>query len=278
MRFVVTPGVFETLQIRLLLGRLLDDRDRRTAPSALVINDKAARELFPGEDPLGRQVVLGGPDGPPRTIVGIVADTRDLNVDLPPQYQVYVPQAQWIWAETDLTFVVRSKTDPSPLGAQIRTIVKEIDSAQPLASVELYDDIVAKSMATRSVAGLIIAFFAVSAFTLAVLGLVGALGVVARQRRHELGLRMALGADGGNVAGLLMKQGMRPALIGLLAGLAVAGISAGALRSLLYGVTTIDPITFAGVARTLSAARAVACAIPAWRASRADVVAALRSP
>jgi ABC-type antimicrobial peptide transport system permease subunit len=102
--------------------------------------------------------------------------------------------------------------------------------------------------------------------------------VVARQRRHELGIRMALGADGGSVAGLIMRQGMRPALMGLVAGLAVAGLASGALSSLLYGVNAIDPLTFGAVTLSLSAACAIACAIPAWRASRADVVAALRSP
>jgi putative ABC transport system permease protein len=277
-RFVVTPGFAETLGIKLLKGRLLDDRDRRTAPASVVVSEKLAREVFAGDDPLGRQVVLGGPDGPPRTIVGVVGDIHDRSVDRPPDYQIYVPQAQWMWAETDLTFVVRAASDPSPLAGQIRAIVKDVDPAQPLTAVELYDDIVARSTATRRVAGLVIALFAVAALTLAIVGLVGALGVVARQRSREIGVRMALGANARVVASLIIKQGMRPAMLGLLAGLSVAALSAGMLSSLLYGVNEIDPITFAGVALVLSVACVCACAVPAWRASHADVVGALRTP
>jgi putative ABC transport system permease protein len=189
------------LKIALKRGRLLDENDRRGAPAAVVVNERVAREIFAGEDPLGQQVALGGPDGPRRTIVGIVGDVHERSVDQPPDYQIYVPQAQWMWAETDLTLVVRARTDPSPLGAQIRAIVRDVDPAQPLTAVQLYDEIVSTSTATRRVAGLVTAAFAISALALAVVGLGGALGVVARQRRHEIGVRMALGANTGNVSG-----------------------------------------------------------------------------
>jgi len=276
-RFVVTPDYFRVDGVPLAAGRFLDATDRQGAPAAVVVNATLAREVFPGENAIGHQVALGGPDSPPRTIVGIVGDVRHRSLDAPPRYQIYAPQAQWAWAETDLTLLVRAAGDPSNLAAPIRTIIREVDPAQAVGSVELYTDVIARATATRRVAAQIIGLFAVTAVILAIVGLSGALGVVARQRRQEIGVRMALGADAAEITQLIVRQGLRPAVLGLLAGLTAAAASASALRSLLYGVRELDPITFGAVTLVLLAAALFGCVMPAWRASRTSPVIALKA-
>ncbi|MGE3473533.1 MAG: ADOP family duplicated permease, partial [Vicinamibacterales bacterium] len=142
-RFVVTPGVFETLRIPLQRGRYLGDADGAGAARVAVINRTAADELFPGEDPLGHQVVLGGQQGAPRTIVGIVGDVRHHGLDRPVGFQVYVPQAQWAWAETLMTLVVRTAGDPLALARPVREAVLALDRSQPVTDIEPYAAVVA---------------------------------------------------------------------------------------------------------------------------------------
>ncbi len=275
-RFVVTPDFFRAAGVPLAAGRLLDASDRQGAPAVVVVNEMLAREIFPGENAIGHQVALGAPNGPPRTIVGIVSDVRHRSLDGPAGYQVYVPQAQWMWAETDLTLLVRGRGEPSSLAAPIREIIRTVDPTQAVDRVRLYDQVVAAVTGTRRVAAQVIGLFALAAVILAIVGLSGALGVLARQRRQEIGVRMALGADAGLITRLIMSQGLRPAIAGLLIGLSAAAASAGALRSLLYGVQTLDPVTFVAVSVILLSAALFACVIPAWRASRASPVVALR--
>ena len=245
-RFVVTPGYFDTLGIRLQRGRLLDESDRQDAPRTAVVNATLARNIFPGEDAIGRALRIGGPDpeNPARTIVGIVDDVRHFSLDAPANNQVYLPQAQWAWAETDLTLVVRAARDPLELAAPIRQALRAIDPSQPLTDVRAYDDVVRAAAGPRRIAAQLLIAFAVIALVLAAVGLYGALGVVASQRRREIGLRLALGADGGQIGRLLLFQGLRPAIGGLVAGLVVAAIGSGVLRSLLSGITALDVTTF----------------------------------
>jgi putative ABC transport system permease protein len=276
-RFVVTPGYFETLGIRLRRGRLLEATDRQGATSVAVINETLAREQFPGEDAIGHEIMLGPPDAPARTIVGVVGDVRHHGLETPQTYQVYVPQAQWAWAETILTLVVRSARDPQSLATPIRAIVKGIDPVQPVTNVRAYADIVAATTATRRVAAELLVVFATVALVLAIVGLYGALGVFVGQRQREIGVRLALGARATEIAGRVMAQGMRPAVAGLLLGLLAAAASARGVRSLLYGVGEVDPLTFSLAGIALLCTAGVACAIPAWRASRINPVSALRA-
>jgi predicted permease len=276
-RFVVTPGFFETMGIRLERGRVLGEGDRQGAPSSVVVNTTLAREVFPGEDAIGRAIRLGGPDSPDRTIVGIVNDVRHQGLDTPQSYQVYVPQSQWTWAETTLQLVARSSGDAAVLGAPLRGIVREIDAAQPVTDVRLYDDIVRAATGPRRIAAQLLMAFAAVALALAAVGLYGALGVVAGQRRQEIGLRLALGADGGQIGRLLLLQGLRPAVAGLVAGLMIVGLAGGVLGTLLYGIDEFDASTFGLSALVLLIAAAVACAIPARRAARVDPATALRA-
>lgn len=275
-RFVVTPGFFDTLGIRLLRGRLLDASDRQGAASAVVVNDRLAREIFPGEDAIGRAIRMGPPDAPDRTIVGVVNDVRHIGLETPQTYQVYVPQTQWPWAETALTLVVRASGDPLALAGPIRSALREIDPAQPLTDVRAYDDIVRSATGPRRIAAQLLTAFAIVALLLAAVGLYGALGVVAGQRRQEIGLRLALGADGRQIGRLLLLQGLRPAVAGLVAGMAVVALAGGVLTSLLYGIDAMDRATFATSAVVLLMAASLACAIPARRAARVDPAQVLR--
>ncbi len=276
-RFVVTPGFFETMGIKLQRGRLLDESDRQGAANTVVVNAKLAREIFPGEDAIGHAIRMGLDEGPERTIVGVVNDVRHLGLDVPQMYQVYVPQAQWAWAETDMTLVVRAARDPMAMAAPIRAAVREVDPAQPVTDVKAYEEIVAAATGTRRLATQLLSTFAVIATLLAAVGLYGALGVMAGQRRREIGLRLALGASGGEIGWLLLWQGLRPAFGGLIAGLAVVALAGGVLRSLLYGIDPLDVSTFMFSTGVLIVASVLACAVPARRAARLDPVTALRA-
>jgi predicted permease len=276
-RFVVTPGYFKTLDVRLVRGRLLDATDRQNALATAVINEKLARAEFGLEDAIGQQIRLGPPDAAPRTIVGIVGEVRHQGLDATPNYQVYVPQAQWVWAESAMTLVVRVAGDPLLLAMPIRAVLAELDPSQPVADVRAYADIVAATTATRRVSAWLLAGFAAVALTLAVIGLYGALGVLVGQRKHEIGVRMALGASAADIARRIVGQGMRPSMVGLLLGMATAGLLAGEIRSQLFGVSELDPMTFAVAGVVLVAAALLACAVPALRASRINPVTALRA-
>jgi putative ABC transport system permease protein len=276
-RFVVTPGFFDTIGIRLQRGRLLNEFDREGAPASVVVNATLAREIFPSEDPIGRSIRMGPPDAPDRTIVGVVNDVRHAGLDSPQSYQVYVPQAQWVWAETEMTLVVRGTGSPSALAAPMRAALRNIDSAQPMTDVREYADIVRAATGPRRLAAQLLTAFAVVALVLAAVGLYGALGVVAGQRKQEIGLRLALGADGGQIGRLLLLQGLRPAVAGLVAGLAIVALAGGVLTSMLYGIDALDSVTFASASAVLLLAAVVACAIPARRAARVDPASALRA-
>lgn len=276
-RFVVTPQYFAAMRIPLLRGRLLDETDRQGAAPAVVINRTAAEALFPGENPVGHEVSLGPASAQKRRIVGIVGDVRHHGLHAPVQYQVYVPQAQWAWAETALTLVVRSSGEPRSIVAPVRDIVRGLDAAQPLTHVRLYEDVVAQSMGTRRFAAWLLAIFAATALLLALVGLYGALGVFVGQRRQEIGVRLALGAGPRTIRRMVLAQGMRPVATGLLLGLVGATASTAALRTLLFGVRTLDPGSFAGATAVLLASAAAACLVPAWRAARIDPALALRA-
>ena len=275
-RFVVSPDFFKLLRIPLIRGRLLEPSDSQTTEAVAVINRTAAAELFPGEDPIGRRVMLGPPDAPPRRIVGIVGDVRHHGLDIPVRYQVYAPQAQWVWAETWMTLVIRSDRDPLALAGPVRDVLHSIDPTQPISDIRLYDDVVASSTSARRFAANLLSVFALTALTLAVIGLSGALGVVVGQRQREIGVRLALGARPGKIAGMVFEQGLRPAIIGVVIGLFAAAASVGAIRALLYQVDALNPATYVTSAVLLIGCAVAACLGPAIRASRIEPALALR--
>jgi putative ABC transport system permease protein len=276
-RFVVQTDFFETLRIPLVRGRLLTRQDSQGAPLVVVINRTTADQLFPGEDPIGHRIMLGPPDAPARTIVGVVADIRHLGLDQPPGFQVYAPQAQWAWGEGLMTLVVKGTGDPASLAGVVRQAVRDVDPAQPVADIRVYDEVVAETIGTRRFASWLLVSFAGVTVLVALVGLYGALGVVVGLRRREIGIRLALGASAAGVRRMILAQGMRPVAFGLIFGLTTASLAVTALRSLLFGVETRDPITFTAVAVLLLLSSLAACAGPAWRAARVDPAVTLRS-
>jgi putative ABC transport system permease protein len=276
-RFVVRPGFFETLAVPLLRGRGLDERDAQGAPLAVVVNRHLADAIFPGEDALGRPLALGPPDAPPRTIVGVVGDIRHAGLDVAPAYQVYVPQAQWAWAEPHLTLLVKTPRPYPGLPAAVREAVRAVEPAQPAPATEWYAEVVGRTTATRRYAAGLLAAFSATALLLAVAGVHGALALLVRQKHREIGIRMAVGAAGSDIVAMIARRGLVPAGLGLGAGLLVAFASAELLASLLYGVTARDPATFAMSAAVLGSSALLAALAPAWRAARVAPASVLRS-
>ncbi len=170
--------------------------------------------MFAGEDPIGRQVMIGPATAPPRTIVGIVGDVRHRGLDLPVEPQVYVPQAQWVWAETLMTLVVRTTGDPLTLAGAVRSVIRDVDPAQPVTDVRTYADVVAATSSTRRFVAGALAVFAALALGLAIVGLYGALSVTVAQRRMEIGIRLALGARTEAIRRMVFLHGLRPVLVG----------------------------------------------------------------
>jgi putative ABC transport system permease protein len=187
-----------------------------------------------------------------------------------------VPQAQWAWAETFLTLVVRTTGQVDALAGPVRDIVRTVDAAQPVTDITPYADIVAATTGTRRFAAVLLGVFAMTTLALAVLGLYSSVAVMVAQRRREIGVRLALGASAAGIRRLVLIHGLRPVAAGLAAGVGIAMIGVPLLDSLLFGVAALDPATFAAVLIGLSVCGTVACLIPARRAARIDPIATLR--
>ena len=276
-RFVVTSDYFATMGIPLLRGRLIDARDGSQAERVALINREAADTVFAGEDPIGRQVMIGPSTAPPRTIVGVVGDVRHQGLDRPLALQVYVPQAQWVWAETLMTLVVRTTGEPTTLAAAVRGVVRDIDPAQPVTDVASYADVVASTTSTRRFVAGALGIFAALALVLAMVGLYGALSVAVAQRRLEIGIRLALGARAEAIRRMVFMNGLRPVIAGAAVGGVAALVALRGLAGLLFEVRPADPATLTAALALLVAAGAAACALPAWRASRIDPARSLRA-
>jgi putative ABC transport system permease protein len=268
------------MNIPLLRGRLLADSDGANAPPVVVIGRTAADRLFPGEDPLGRRLKLaGGPNNPFRTIVGVVDDVRHDGLHLPASYQAYMPQAQSPWLQSNMTMVVRVREgqDPAAIAAAAREQLRAIDPNQPIIRIRTYGSIIATLMATRRFTLVLLAAFAGTALLLAVVGLYGALSYVVTQRQREIGVRVALGADRRSIRRLVLAQGLHPVSIGLAIGLAAAAGAGQGIATMLFGVTPTDALTYGVVFGAVVVSAAVACLLPARRATRVEPAVTLRS-
>jgi putative ABC transport system permease protein len=276
-RFSVAGDLFSTLGIPLLAGRLIDASDGPASERVVVVNDAAARIVFAGENPIGRQVMLGPPDAPRRTIVGVVGDLRHRGLDQAVGPQVYVPQAQWAFPDTLMTLAVRTAGDPLALAGAARAVVRDVDPAQPVTDVRRYDDVIAARTGTRRFVAGVLSGFAALALLLAVVGLYGALSVMVAQRRLEIGIRLALGARVETIRGMVFAHGLTPVAAGVLVGLSTALVVLPAAANLLFEVSPADPVALAATLGVLAVAGAAACAVPAWRAARIDPAASLRA-
>jgi putative ABC transport system permease protein len=276
-RYAVSPGYIETMRIPLRRGRLLDDRDRAGAPLAAMINESYANRNFPGIDPIGQRLRIGPANGPLYTIVGIVGDVKQVSLGLNRADSVYLTPSQWRFADNTMSLVIRSHGDPAALAAAVRTAVWSVDKDQPVVRIATMNDLVTASAAERRFALILFEAFAVATLILAAAGIYGVLTGNVAERTREFGVRTALGASRGSIIGLIVRQGAVLTGSGVVIGLFGAAVASSAIAAMLFGVSRLDPATYAGVIVILSCASMLACLVPAWRAIRIDPASTLRS-
>jgi putative ABC transport system permease protein len=273
--FLVTPGYRRTMRMALRRGRDLLDADGPRDLAAVLVSESLARRCWPQAEPIGQHVRLSRSSGILREVVGVVADVRQEGLDTrEPTPSVYLPLAQnpWNW----LSLVVRARAEPASLAAAVTHAVEQVDPDEPVGSISTLDELVADSLYERRFSMVVLATFAGLALVLAAVGIYGVLAFVVGRRVGEIGVRMALGAQRADVLRLIVTEGMRPTLVGLVVGLGAALGLRQVLARLLYGVTAADPVTFVGVSLLLATVAFVAILLPAFRATRIEVVRALR--
>jgi putative ABC transport system permease protein len=272
----VTPDYFRAMGIRLLAGRLLTERDGKGSNVTLV-NDALARQYFPGADPIGKRIKFGLPQDPDPwvTIVGVVADEKQDGMGKVARPEVYEPLAES--TQSPMTFVVRSAVDAEAMLTAAREAVRRVDRDLALTDVTTLSDLVRESMGDERFRTLLLSGFAGVALFLAALGIYGVVAYFVTQRTRELGIRLALGARPAALFRMVIAQGTRSVTIGAVAGLVAALGIAGMMRSLLFGITPLDPATYVVAIAVLVVIALIACAIPATRATHVDPVVALRA-
>jgi putative ABC transport system permease protein len=269
----VDPDYFRAMGIPIVAGRHFTDGDRIGGAPVIIIGRAMANRYWPGEDPIGKTLQMGGPDT--IAIVGVVADVRSETLTGPPQPEMYRPQRQT--ADRAFTVVIKSDRDPGHVLAEARAIVHRFDQTLPLISPAPMQQLVDEAVAQPRFYLLLVSLFAMLAVVLAAVGIYGVVAYMVGQRTREIGVRMALGARAGEVIGLVMWQGLRPALVGAAIGLGISVAGAGALQNMLYEVEPRDSATLVGVTALLLAMVLVACLVPAARATRIPPTSALRS-
>ncbi len=274
-----SPAYFQTLGIALLNGRDFNDADAEGTLPVAIVDESFVRRFYPNENPIGKRIKRGGPTStrPWKTIVGVVRPIRNQRLDATSLPQAYFPVLQEADEMFNLSFAVRaSGGEPTALTQSVRAAVLSVDRKQPVFDVKPLREIVSDSIALKRLALLLLSVFAIVALLLAASGIYGVMSYTVAQRTHEIGLRMALGAQAGNVLRLVVRQGLQLALGGVALGLIAALALTRLLKALLFGVSATDPLTFAGIALLLLCVALLACWIPARRATKVDPLVALR--
>ena len=276
---VVSPDYFRTMGIPLQRGRFFDAHDTADSQPVILISRRLAEQYWPGEDATGKRLKIGPVDSPNPwlTVVGVVGDVRQAGLYGDERMDLYAPYAQErrsFVSPRDL--VVRTTIDAASVAGAVRQAVWTVDKDQPISNVRTMDQVFAAAISQERFQALLLGLFAALALVLASVGLYGVISYSVAQRTHEIGVRMALGAQSHDVLGLVIRQGMSLTLTGLVVGIAVGLVATRVLSDMLYGVTTRDPLTFGVVPGLLLVVGFVACYVPARRATKVDPLVALR--
>ena len=276
----VTPGYFEAMGLKLVRGRFLSAADREDAMPVVVINDTMAARYWPNQDAIGRQFMMGTDDKPWLTIVGVVGTVRHNAVVEEPRAEMYVAHAQLPGhirsAPRGMTLVMKTDGDPLALTGQIRDAVRAIDRNIPVSEIKTMERVTEAALSQPRFVTFLLALFAGTALTLAAIGIYGTISLLVTERTQEMGIRLALGADRPTILKLVLGQGMLLTAIGLALGLTGAAVLTRTLSGLVYGVGTLDPLTFVAVPLLLCIVALAACFLPARRAASVDPITTLR--
>ncbi|HJZ97322.1 MAG TPA: FtsX-like permease family protein, partial [Candidatus Solibacter sp.] len=273
----ISERYFETMGIALRQGRYPAVRDR-THHIALV-SETAARKAWPGESPVGKLIL--GNENAPVDVIGVVADVRTESLEKDPPAMVYVPYwdgVLWqgaVWGNA--TYAMRTAQDPATVATALRAAIRELDPQLPLANVLTMREVMSESVSSRRFQTMLAAAFAAAALLLACLGIYGVISYSVSRRTNEIGIRIALGAQTNEVSMLILRQGVRPVILGLTAGVVAALFTGQLIRSFLFGTQSYDPAAISTVVGLLLVVAAAACLAPARRASRIDPMVALRN-
>ena len=270
----VTPEYFHLLSMSLGRGRLFDDFDTDKSPSVAVVNETLARTFWPNGDAIGKRLKLSPRATAWTTVVGIVADAR--TESLADAHVPHLYASLYQQAGKHLAILLRGRFETADIAREVRDQVQAVNSALPVLGVTTLDETVAASLAVRRFTMELIALFACTALLLAALGIYGVVSYMVAERTHEIGVRLALGAQPRDIMRIVLRQGFDLAVAGAVLGLAGALIVSRAMSGLLVGVTPADPLTFAIAAGVLTAVAFVGCYVPARRAIRIDPIVALR--
>jgi predicted permease len=271
---VIAPHYFETIRIRLLLGRDFVEQDSATSPGVVIVNETTAHRLWADENPLGQRLAMG-PDQKRLEVIGVVSDVKHRSLFESPRTHLYLPIDQAY--KSTMTLLVRTLSDPKNLVAAVQRETQSIDKNLPVFSVRTLEEQLDNSLGPQRVSALFVSAFGVIALLLAAIGLYGVMAYAVSQRTREIGIRLALGASNSDVFRSVLKTGLGLTMMGLVIGLAACLAVTRVLTSQLYGVNGTDPLTFACVAGLLASVAVLACYIPARRATKVDPMIALRS-
>jgi len=274
---IISPGYFDTMSIPLLAGRPFNDQDAKTTPNVVVVSETMARRIWPGENAVGKRIAPGRirTDADWMQVIGIVKDVRQFDLIVDPKPQMYLSYRQAVFFPPE-DLVVKTDVDPASMAAAVRKAVWEIDKDQPVSNIKTMEEILGDSIARQRFSMLLLGIFAGVALLLAAVGIYGVMSYSVAQRTHEIGIRMALGAQTGAVLKLAVGYGLKLVVAGVLIGLIAAFALTRLMATLLFGVTPTDPATFALISLLLVGVAAVASYIPARRATKVDPLVALR--
>jgi putative ABC transport system permease protein len=277
--FTTGVGYFRAMGIPIVKGRDFDDRDKHGSTPVVIVSETFARQIFPNEDPIGKRIKPGissieNERSMMREIVGVVGDVHNQDLSTAPKPAYYVPQTQVPFNQ--LVAVVKTNAEPHSMISAVTKDVAAMDADVPLFGIKSMEEYLSASVAAPRFNTTLLSIFAGVALVLTIVGLYGVMSYSVVQRTNEIGIRLALGAQSRDVLIMIIKQGSKLIVLGLVIGLAVAFAATRVISSLLFGVTTKDPFTFVAAAVLLAIVALLACYVPAWRATKVDPLEALR--